>query len=65
MLQLQLQLQLHLHLHLHLQLKQANTVWLYLRVVTITDLSNTKGTFIPNGMLNGDWQAGSNLKWPY
>lgn len=47
------------------QLRQANTVWLYLRVVTIADLSNKTGSYIPSGMLNGDWQAGSDLKWPY
>lgn len=47
------------------QLRQANTVRIYLRVVTIADLANDTGRYIPSGMLNGDWQAGSDLKWPY
>ena len=47
------------------QLKHANTVRLHLRVVTIADISDNTGTFIPHGMLNGDWQAGSDLKWPH
>jgi hypothetical protein len=47
------------------QLKHANIVRLYLRVITIADLSETSGTYIPHGMLNGDWQAGSDLKWPH
>ncbi|KAL3762232.1 hypothetical protein ACHAWU_004770 [Discostella pseudostelligera] len=47
------------------QLKRANAVRLYLRVVTIADLCDPTGTFIPNGMLNGDWQAGSDLQWPF
>ena len=47
------------------QLRQANAVRLYLRVVTISDLSDTTGQYIPSGSLNGDWQAGSSLMWPY
>ena len=46
-------------------LRQANAVRLYLRVVTIADLADAGGTFIPAGMLTGKWQAGSDLKWPY
>ena len=46
-------------------LKQANAVRLYLRVVTIADLADVGGTFIPSGMLTGTWTAGTNLKWPY
>ena len=46
------------------QLKQANTVRLYLRVITIADLTDPEGSTIPDGMLNGDWQAGSDLLWP-
>jgi len=47
------------------QLKRANSVHLYLRVVTIVDLSDPQDTSIQGGMLTGDWQAGSDLKWPY
>ena len=46
------------------QLKQANTVRLYLRVITIADLTDPEGSTIPDGMLTGDWQAGSDLLWP-
>lgn len=47
------------------QLRQANVARLYLRVITIADLCDPTGQFIPSGMLSGDWQAGSNLKWPF
>lgn len=46
-------------------LKQANAVRLYLRVVTIADLVDVGGSFIPSGMLTGEWTAGTDLKWPY
>jgi len=46
------------------QLKQANTVRLYLRVISIADLTDPEGSTIPDGMLTGDWQAGSDLLWP-
>jgi hypothetical protein len=46
-------------------LRQANAVRLYLRVVTIADLADVGGSFIPAGMLTGDWTAGTDLKWPY
>ena len=46
------------------QLKQANTGRLYLRVISIADLTDPEGSTIPDGMLTGDWQAGSNLLWP-
>ncbi len=45
-------------------LKKANTVRIYLCIITIVDLVNPEGSIIPEGMLNGDWQAGSNLLWP-
>ena len=47
------------------QLRKVNTVRLYLRVVTITDLTHPSGEYIPDGMLMGDWQAGSDLEWPH
>ena len=47
------------------ELCRANAVRLYLQVVTIADLADLMGTFVPSGMLTGDWQAGSDLKWPY
>ena len=45
-------------------LKKANLARLNLRVVTIADLADPTGRFIPDGMLTGSWQAGSDLKWP-
>jgi hypothetical protein len=45
-------------------LKKVITVRIYLCIITISDLVNPKGTTLPEGMLNGDWQAGSNLLWP-
>ena len=44
---------------------RANRVRLYLRVVTIADLADIGGTFIPAGFLAGDWQAGSDILWPH
>ena len=38
---------------------------LFLRLITIADFADPTGTFIPDGMLNGDRQAGSDLMWPY
>ncbi len=46
-------------------LRQANTVRLYLRVLTISDLADTTGHFIPDNALTGEWQAGSDIHWPY
>lgn len=46
-------------------LRRANAVRLYLRVVTLADLADVNGTYIPADMLDGKWQAGSDLKWPY
>ena len=46
------------------QLEKLNEVRLFLRVITIADLANPDGTHIPDGMLVGDWQAGSDLLWP-
>ena len=46
------------------QLKQVNAVRLYLRVITIADLTEETGTFVPAGILTGNWQAGTNLEWP-
>ena len=48
-----------------LQLKQANEVRLYLRVLTIADLADPSGRFIPDNSLTGEWQGGSDLHWPY
>ena len=45
-------------------LTRVNEVRIYLRVVTIADLADEEGEYIPDGMLCGDWQAGSDLKWP-
>ena len=46
-------------------LRKANAVRIYLRVITIADLADVRGSFIPAGILTGKWQAGSDLKWPY
>ena len=46
-------------------LEKANAVRLYLRVLTIADISDVNGTFIPAGQLDGNWQSGSDLKWPH
>ena len=46
-------------------LRQANTVRLYLRVVTLADLTDVNGKYIPADTLDGEWQAGSDLKWPF
>ncbi len=46
-------------------LRQANAVRLYLRVVTLADLTDVNGQYIPADMLDGEWQAGSVLKWPF
>ncbi len=44
-------------------LKKANTVQIYLQVITIADLTNPEDIVIPDGMMNGDWQAGTDLLW--
>ena len=44
------------------ELIRANQVRLYLRVITIADLAHPNGQYIPDGMLDGSWQAGSDLK---
>ena len=44
---------------------RANAVRLFLRVVSIADLCNVQGTHIRDGMLQGDWQVGSDFKWPF
>jgi hypothetical protein len=42
-------------------LKKANTVQIHLQVITSVDLVILEGTA---GMMNGDWQAGTDLLWP-
>ena len=46
-------------------LKRVNAVRLYLRVITVADITDPTGTFIPDGMLEGDWQAGTDIMWPF
>ena len=46
-------------------LRRANAVRIYLRVVTIADITDIGGSFIPADTLGGTWQAGSDIKWPY
>lgn len=47
------------------QLKQANAIRLYLRVITIADLTHPSRQFIPADTLGGDFQAGTDLEWPH
>ena len=47
------------------KLRRANAVRLYLRVFSVADIADIPGTHIRDGMLQGDWQAGSDLLWPY
>ena len=46
------------------QLEKLNAVRLYLQVITISDLVDPTGAYIPAGALQGEWQAGSDLLWP-
>ena len=46
-------------------LEKANLVRIYLRVITISDLVHPNGKFVPDNMLDGTWQSGSDSKWPY
>ena len=48
------------------QLVKVNDVCIYVRMVTISDLTNPQGTHICDGMLGGSFQfqAGSDLYWP-
>ena len=45
------------------KLRQVNTVRLWLRVVTATDMANKAGTNIMDTMTSGQWRAGTHLKW--
>ena len=36
-----------------------------MRVLTIADIADPSGEFIPDGMLTGEWQAGSDMFWPF
>ena len=47
------------------ELKKANAVRLYMRILTIADMADPSGKFIPDDMLTGEWQAGSDLFWPH
>ena len=47
------------------KLRRANAVRIFLRVFSVADLADMQGTHIRDGMLQGDWQAGSDLLWPY
>ena len=47
------------------KLRRANAVRLYIRVFSVADIADIPGTHIRDGMLQGDWQAGSDLLWPY
>ena len=44
-----------------LQLRRENTMRLYMKVITVLDLADPTGQFIPDGRLTEEWQAESNL----
>jgi len=46
------------------QRTQLRKVLHWLRVITIADLADPTGQFIPGHRLTGDWQAQSPLEWP-
>jgi hypothetical protein len=46
------------------QRRQLRQVLHWLQVITLADLVDPTGHFIPEGRLTGDWQAKSNLEWP-
>ena len=46
------------------ELEKLNEARMYMRVITIADLADATDTTILDGMLNGDFQAGSDLVWP-
>lgn len=46
------------------QLEKANAARLWLLVITLADLVHESGRYIPDGMLNGEWRAGTDLRWP-
>jgi len=52
-------------IHNNGKLKRANAVQIYLRVVTIADLTDLRGICIRDRMLTGEWQTGSDIKWPH
>ena len=43
-------------------LEQCNQVRLYLRVITIADITHESGEYIPDHTLTGKWQSGSDLE---
>ena len=45
------------------QLDKFNKVQLFLRVIIFVELLNLNGKYIPDIMLIGDWQAGSDWEW--
>lgn len=46
------------------QLEIINYVRLYLRVITLSEISNDKGTIIQGDRFTGKWRANSSLHWP-
>ena len=46
------------------ELKQVKVVRLWMRVVTMADMTNKAGTDIIDNMICGQWRAGTDLKWP-
>ena len=46
------------------ELDKCNQVQLYLRVITIADITHKSGGYIPDHTLTGEWQLGSDLEWP-
>jgi hypothetical protein len=46
------------------KLEKLNYVRLFLRIITIADLTNKQGTIIPGYKFSGRWQANSSFNWP-
>jgi hypothetical protein len=46
------------------QCRQLRQVLHWLRVITLADLVDPSGKFIPEGTLTGEWRAQSTLEWP-
>ena len=46
------------------ELITANRVRIWMRIVSIADITDPSGRFIPDDVLNGEFRAGSDLRWP-
>ena len=44
--------------------KKACSCLMYMRCITLADIADPTGKYIPDGMLTGKFQAGSDFEWP-